>query len=126
MIYSPIYQLPSIGAINPDAPQFLAGTAQALKEQSSASRIRNRSGSDNNQKQQTQGINQKVTFTPLHIFAGIKTPYSRHLGSLNALRIKTSSRWMFMAAFLLPQLSAQSVVDTLPIAAITPAPEVTI
>jgi hypothetical protein len=38
MIYYPIYQLAMISVINPDAPQFLAGTAQAFKKRLSASR----------------------------------------------------------------------------------------
>jgi hypothetical protein len=124
MITHPVQQLATVGAIDPDAPQFLAPAAQARKQHPRAKGIRGRSGGYDHRQQQTQGIDQQMTLPALDLFATVVTAHARHCGRLDTLAIQTAGCRMLMPAGLVAHLCAQRVVDTLSGAVIPPDTEV--
>src|SRR6267142_312031 len=124
MLGHPLYQLPTIRAIDPDQPQLFTGPAEPGKEQAGTSRVGHRGGRDDNGHQEPQRINQYMPFTPVDVFAFVVTPLSTHFGGLDALAIQTAGRGVLVATGLLAYLGAQGVVEALPVSAVAPLVEI--
>src|SRR5262245_19761206 len=114
MQQNPSHQLTPIIAVNPEAAQFLAAPAQPLKQEPSPSRVRNRSGSDNDGQQQAQGIDQQMSFAPIDLFALVIAPDTGDLSGFDALAIQTARGRVLVTPPLSSHLGAQGVVDPLP------------
>src|SRR4051812_24605525 len=126
MLAHPRQQLAAIGAIDPDPPQLLAATAQACNQQFCAFGIRKRGSRDDHRQEQAHCVDQQVPFASLDVFAAIVATQAAHRRALDTLTVQTTSGWMFMSASTPSYLGAQSIVDTLPGAIVTPNPEVMI
>ena len=67
-----------------------------------------------------------MPFAAIDQLACVKAAHARHLRSLDALRVETACRRMFVSSSLLPDLRPQRVVYALPDTRIAPLPKVTI
>src|SRR5437016_1972425 len=120
MIADPVEQLATIGAIDPDPPQFLAVTAQSCKQQPRALGIRDRGGRDHHRQEQAHRVDQKVPLAALDPLAAIVAAYAAHARGLDTLAVQTASRRMLMASSTAAYFCAQGVVNALPGAVIAP------
>src|SRR5947209_3899353 len=126
MLSHPTDQRATIAAIHPDEPQFLATATQSLEDQSCAVTFLHRSGSDDDQQEQAESINQQMPLTPFDLFRRIIASNAFDFSGFYALTIETSSGRMLMASGLLTNLSVHSVVEALPIATQAPHSKVMI
>ena len=118
----PRHQLATIGPIDPDEAQLFARPIQALEEKPRPVTFLHRGGGHHDYQKQSQGVHQQMALTPLDLLARIIATNTPNLGSLDALAIQASCRRMFVPSLSLPYPSAQRVVDTLPLPALTPLP----
>src|SRR5271157_5189143 len=126
MQQDPFQQVTTIGAIDPDAAQFLARSAQALEEQFGSGSIGERGFRDDHDQQQAQGVYQDVSLAPFHLFACVIATLPRPLGRFDALAIQGSCCRMFMATSTLAHLRPERVMHSVPGAIITPLPKVAV
>src|SRR6185295_3786961 len=120
MIYYPREQLPSVSAIDPDAPQFLAAAAEARKQQPCPFGVRDTRRRHDHRQQQAQRIDQDMPLAPFDHLAAVIPSYAAYLGGLDALAVQTTSSRMFVSASLAAHLGPQGVVNALPAAIIAP------
>src|SRR5205085_9950634 len=106
MISNPTYQLSTVAAINPDQAQLFAPAAQPLEDEACAISFLYRGGSDHDQQQQAEGINQQMALAPFNLFGCVIAPHPFYFGGLDTLRVQTTSRRMFVAACLRTHRSA--------------------
>jgi len=124
MLAHPRQQLAAIGAIDPDPPQLLAVTTQALKQQPCAFGIGDRGGRHNHRQEQAHRVDQQMPFATFDLFATVVAAHPAHRGGLDTLAIQTAGSWVLMPASTPTYCGTQAIVDTLPGAIITPNPEV--
>jgi hypothetical protein len=124
MLQDPSDQLATIGAIDPDAPQFLGRAAQAPDQQTRPCCIRERGGRDHHDDNQTHRVDQEMPFAPRDLFARILAAQTWSGTRLQALSVQAASRGVLMASGLATDLGAQPIVDALPSPIIAPHPKV--
>src|SRR2546429_2928480 len=126
MFNHPTHQGAAIAAIYPDAAQLLAVTVQPLEDEARAVTFLHRSGSDDDQQQQAESINQQMPLAPFDLFRGVIASNASDFSGFDALTIETSGGRMLMASGPLTDLSAHGVVEALPVAAQAPQAKVMI
>ncbi len=114
MRHYPDQQLTSIGAIYPDAAQFLARPAQATKQQTRSCRIGHRGGGDRHCQHQTQSIDQQVPLAPLDLFAAVIAAHACYLRGLDALAVQRPGCGMLVPPCFLPYLCPQPLMNASP------------
>src|SRR5207245_7642791 len=114
MQQDPFQQVTAIGAINPDATQFLASSAQPLEEQFGSGRIGERCRRDKDGQQQAQRVYQDVSLASFYLFTCVIATLPRPLGRFDALAIQSPRRRMFMATGTHSHLRTQGVMQSLP------------
>jgi len=119
-------QLPTIRAIDPDQAQLFAGPSKLSKEEPGSCWIGDRGRRHDHGHEQPQGIDQNMPFASFHLFAAVIATLSAQLRRLDALAIETAGRGVLVAARPLANLSAQGVVEALPVPAVTPLAEIPI
>ena len=124
MLTDPSQQMASVGAIDPNAAQFLASAAQLLKQQACSGRVRDRGGGDDHGQQQAQGIDQQMSLASVDLFAAVVAPDARHLGRLDALAIQASRGRVLMTTSATAHLGSDRVMDALPAAILPPQAKV--
>ncbi len=124
MEQDPVEQVTAIGAIHPDAAQFLAGSPQAFEQAFGSGRIGKCCSGDQHGHQQAERVNQNLPLASFHVFAGIVATFKSSLARFDALAIQSSCRRVFMATGTLSHLSTKRVMQSLPGAIITPVSKV--
>ena len=120
MVAHLFHQLPPIGPIDPDQTQLFTGPAESGKEQARPRRVRHRGSRDDDGQEESQRIHQDMPFAAFDIFAFIVAPLAPEFGRLHTLAIEATSGGVFVASCLLAYLSAQGIVEPLPVPAVTP------
>src|SRR5205085_6655781 len=82
------------------------------------------SGSNDNAQQQTERVNEHMTFAPGDVLCGIKAAHALNLCCLDALAIETSSRRVFMTMGCTADFGMQAVMQAQPFVAFAPEPKV--
>jgi hypothetical protein len=67
-----------------------------------------------------------VALTAVDVFSGVIAAFPRHLRGLDTLCIQAANVGMLMTFSVLPNLSAERIMDTLPDAIVPPCPEIPI
>src|SRR5262252_202206 len=104
MLADPVHQLPAIRTINPEQPQLFTGAPESCEEETSPSRIGDRSGCDDHGHQEPPGIDHQMALTPFDVFAFVVAALPSQFRSLDALAVETARRGVFMASCLLTHL----------------------
>src|SRR5947209_4001870 len=126
MLSHPTYQSTTIAAINPKQAKLFAPSTQPLKDETRAITFLHRGGGNDDQQQQPQRVNQQVALAPLDMFGCIVAANAFDFSGLNALAIQTTGGRMLVASGLLTHLSAQCVMQALPVATQAPLAEIMI
>lgn len=75
MLTDPLHQIATVGAVDPDAPHLLAGSAQAINHEAHTCRVRNRCSGYDHRKQQAQSVHKETPPASVHVLALVK-PHS--------------------------------------------------
>src|SRR6218665_141189 len=90
----PVFQLASVTSVRPD--HFEPAKPQGLLEEGLGSiSILQTSGMNDDAEDQSQGVDQQVTFSPQNLLACIEATLATLASPLNALAVDGRSRWGF-------------------------------
>ena len=123
MVVHPVYQLPPIAPIDPEQPQLVTSPAEPGEEETGASRVRDGGRRDDHGHQESQRIHYPMVLAPCDVFACVIAAFASECCGLDALAVDAARRWVLVTPCL---LGAPGVVETWPVAAVTPWAKVTI
>ena len=120
MLAHPVSQLSPLGPIDPEQAQLCTGAAELGEEETSPRRVGDGGGGDAHRHQEPQRIDQQRAFAPFDVFAFVVAAFASKFCRLDALAVEAACRRVLVTPRLLTHLGAQSVVEALPVPAVTP------
>jgi hypothetical protein len=124
MLAHPLDPWPAIGSIDPDQASLFTRPAEPRKEEPGACGVRHRRGRDEHGHEEPQRLDEEMPFAALHLFPALVAPLPAQFCGLDALTVEAARRGVLVAARCLAHLSAQGVVEPLPVPAVAPWAEI--